>query len=125
MSNKRKALKILSFAVLIFAVALIVLDITPFMTADRAVEYGGCALVLICCVLNLMLGWKGILAANRPSVAEGLASTGVAVAAANICVTALLMNVGFSIMGIFCSVNAVVVAIFCLLASMVFKESER
>ena len=125
MSTKRKALKILSFAVLILAVVLVVLDITPFMKASSGMEYGACALVLVCCALNLVLGWKGILAANRPSNAEGMLGTGVAVVAADVCVAIVLNSVGFGIMAIVCSANAVVVAVFDLLAELVRKEAER
>ena len=125
MSTKRKVLKIVSFAVLILAIVLIVLDITPFMEAGSGAEYGGCALVLVCCVLNLMLGWKGILAANRPSNAEGMLGGGVAVVAANICVGILLNHIGFTVLAIMCAVNAVAVAAFSLVVELVHKEAER
>ena len=123
MSNKCKALKIMSFAVLIMAVVLIVSDITPFMTAESGMEYVGCAFVLACAVFNLYVGWHGILAANRPSNAEGLSGVAVSLAAVSVCAVAVLVQSGG--FGVFAGLNAVVAAAFAIVAALVKKEAER
>lgn len=124
MSTMRKALKIMSFVLVIFAIVLLVFNVNQVMIAESALDYVSVVCTLICFALDLVLCAKGIGAANRPSRAESSTTLSVVTCVVNVA-SMILWVVDATTAGILPGINAILVCVFTFLLYAVKKEALR